>query len=76
MKRERSLLRAVRAAQEPKVTQSRVARKAGLSVSRYWQIENGEGSESSDDERQAIADALSVKASDIAWPEAEKAQAS
>lgn len=76
MKRARSLLRAVRAAQEPKVTQSRVARRAGLSVSRYWQIENGEGSDPSDDERDAIAAALGVKADDIAWPEAEKAQAS
>lgn len=76
MKRARSLLRVVRAAQEPKVTQSRVARKAGLSVSRYWQIENGEGSDPSDAERTAIATALGVQASEIAWPEAEKAQAS
>jgi len=68
----RTLLRAVRAAKQPKVTQSHVARKAGMSVSRYWQIENGEGSEASNDEKNAVAAALGVKASEIAWPEIPK----
>lgn len=75
MKKGQSLLRVVRAAQEPKVTQSQLARNAGLSAARYWQIENGEGSEPSIDERRAVATALGVKVSDIAWPEFVKARA-
>lgn len=51
------------------VTQTKLARAAGLSPARYWQIENGEGSEPSPDEKNAVAAALSVKVSDIAWPE-------
>lgn len=76
MKTERTLLRVIRAAQEPKVTQSHVARKAGLSASRYWQIEHGEGSEPSDAERESVATALGVHVADVAWPEFEKACAS
>lgn len=76
MKKERTLLRVLRAAHEPKVTQTQLARKAGISAARYWQIENGEGAVSSDTERTAVAAALGVKVSDVAWPEFEKAQAS
>lgn len=76
MKRDRSLLRVLRAQQEPKVSQRQLALRAGLSPSRYWQIESGEGSEPSKDEKDAVAAALGVKASDIAWPEPMQAQAS
>lgn len=74
MKKGRSRLRVLRAEQE--VTQMQVARKAGLSAARYWQIENGEGSEPSPGERNAVAAALGVKVSEIAWPEFAKAKAS
>ena len=72
MKR-RLVLRAVRAAQDPKVSQSQLARKAGMGLFRYWQIENGEGPEPSPIEREAVAAALMVKASEIAWPERQAA---
>lgn len=62
-------LRAWRAAQEPKVSQQQLALKAGLSPSRYWQIESGEGVEPTTKERDAVANALSLKVSDIAWPD-------
>jgi DNA-binding XRE family transcriptional regulator len=67
-------LRVLRA--EHDITQSKVARKAGLNATRYWQIENGEGPAATDDERAAVAAALGVKVSEIAWPEFQKAQAS
>lgn len=78
------LLRALRAEQEPKVSQSQLARKAEgllpkghtMSRQRYWQIETGEGSEPSLDEKGAVAAALGVKVSDISWPEFAKAKAS
>lgn len=76
MKKARTLLRVLRAAQEPKVTQTQLARKAGLSAARYWQIENGEGSEPSTDEREAIAVALGVKTTAVAWPEFQSERAS
>lgn len=76
MKKERSLLRVLRAQQEPKVSQRQLALKAGLSPARYWQIESGEGSEPHQNERAAVAAALGVKVSDIAWPEFAKAKAS
>lgn len=66
--KKRSLLRTLRAASEPKVTQYQVARLAGVSQARYWQIENGVGSEPSDGERDAVAAALGVQVADIAWP--------
>lgn len=74
--KKRMLLRAVRASQDPKVSQSQLARKAGLALFRYWQIENGEGPTVSDDEKGAVAAALHVKVSDIAWSEFSKAKAS
>lgn len=69
MGKGRSLLRVLRASQEPKATQLHIARRAGLSPARYWQIENGEGSEPDADERAAVAAALGVKVSEIAWPD-------
>lgn len=66
MKKGRRLLRVLRAEQD--VTQSHVARKAGISRSRYWQIEVGEGSVPRDEERSAVAAALGVRVSDIEWP--------
>ncbi len=68
MKKERVLLRVLRVAQEPKITQSQLARKIGVSPARYWQIENGEGSKPSDSECAAIAAALGTTVAAIAWP--------
>lgn len=76
MKGARRRLRAIRADQEPKVSQSQVARKAKLGTFRYWQIENGEGPEVTKDEREAVAAALGVKVSDVAWPEGAEVRAS
>jgi transcriptional regulator with XRE-family HTH domain len=45
-----------------------MARRAGMNISRYWQIENGEGLPPSEDERLAIAEELGVRPSEIAWP--------
>lgn len=74
MRNDPTRLRVLRAAHEPKISQSQVARKAGLGLYRYWQIENGDGPEPSKDEKLAVATALGVKVGDIAWPEfAEKA---
>lgn len=67
-------LRVLRA--EHDLTQAKLARRARLNVTRYWQIENGEGLPPTDDERFAIATALDVKVTEIAWPEREKARAS
>ena len=69
MKKGRALLRVLRATQEPKLTQSQAARKAGMGLFRYWQIENGEGPEPTKDEQIAVAAALGVKVLDIAWPD-------
>lgn len=70
------LLRVLRAAQEPKITQSQLARKAGLSAARYWQIENGEGADSTRTERDAIAIALGIKSAQVAWPTPQREVAS
>jgi transcriptional regulator with XRE-family HTH domain len=51
------------------LTQSQLARRAGLNVTRYWQIENGEGLPPTKDEKAAIAKALSVSLPAIAWPD-------
>lgn len=64
-------LRAVRAAQAPKVSQIQAARKAGMGTFRYWQIENGEGPEPTNDERAAVAAVFGVRVSEIAWPHLE-----
>lgn len=65
----------MRAAHEPKLSQTKVARAAGMSLWRYWQIENGDLGPTTD-EQAAVAAALGVKVSDIAWPEVHKAVAS
>lgn len=67
-RKEPRRLRVIRAEQEPKLTQSKLARKAGLSAARYWQIENGEGADPSKDEQVAVAAALGVSVGEIAWP--------
>lgn len=76
MKKGRLLLRAIRASQQPKVTQDRVARMAGMGAFRYWQIESGEGPDVTKEEREAVAAALGVKVSDVEWPEPAKVKAS
>lgn len=68
MKKGRSLLRVLRVQQQPKMSQSRVAKRAGMGLFRYWQIENGEGPEPSDKEMSAVAAVLGVSVSDVAWP--------
>jgi transcriptional regulator with XRE-family HTH domain len=73
MKGPAKLLRVLRA--EHDITQIKLARKAGLNVTRYWQIENGEGLPPTTDERQAVATAFGVKVSGIAWPDLDKARA-
>jgi transcriptional regulator with XRE-family HTH domain len=68
-------LRVLRADRE--LTQSQLARRAGLNVTRYWQIENGEGLPPTKDERAAIAKVLGITPQAIAWPEhLQSAQAS
>lgn len=74
MGRRTTRLQVLRAEQD--ATQSTIARKAGMGLTRYWQIENAEGSEPKDHERERVAAALNVKVSDIAWPAFQKAQAS
>lgn len=69
MGKERALLlRVLRASHEPRLTQTKLARRAGLSAARYWQIENGEGAAPSDDEKTAVARVLNVPPSAIQWP--------
>ena len=70
MKR-RSLLRVLRAAQQPKLTQYEIARAANIGQARYWQIENGYGPEPRESEKASLAVVLGVKPDDIAWPERE-----
>lgn len=67
MKKGKTLLRVLRA--ERDVTQEQVARKAGLSAARYWQIENGYRHPATPDEQKVIAAALDVKVTDVGWPE-------
>ena len=69
MKKTRMLLRVIRAAHEPKLTQNVLAKAAGLSTSRFWQIEHGEGVPPRPHECKAIAKVLGVRVEDIAWPE-------
>lgn len=68
MKQRLLRLRVARAAHEPKVSQSQVARQAGMGTFRYWQIENGEGPAPSRGEKNAVAAALDLQVSDIEWP--------
>jgi len=71
MKTGRLPLQAHRAMQRPKRSQGKVAKAAGLQYWRYWQIENGEGPQPTKHERDAVAAALGVKVSEIAWASAE-----
>lgn len=76
MKKGATLLRVLRAQQEPKISQSQLAAVAQrhlpkgrtMSAARYWQIENGEGADPSKDEQAAIAAALHVSVHAVAWP--------
>ncbi len=43
-----------------------------MNLTRYWQIENGEGPEPSLNEKKAVAAALGVKVNDIAWPDVQQ----
>ena len=70
--RTRSLLRVLRAAKVPKLTQLQLARRAQIGSYRYWQIENGEGTAPTEVERQAIAKVLAVNVGAIAWPSQEE----
>lgn len=77
MRKTRTLLRVLRAAHEPRITQIQMARLAGISSgARYWQIEHGEGNPPTEAERAAVAAVLGVSVNDIAWPEFQKAKAS
>lgn len=67
MARERKRLQVLRA--EHDLPQHKVARRAGLNVTRYWQIENGEGRATTDSERDVIAAVFGIVPSAIAWPE-------
>jgi len=59
-------LRVLRAARD--LTQHELAARAGLTQTRFWQIEHGEGAPLRAEERDAIARILEVRASVIAWP--------
>jgi transcriptional regulator with XRE-family HTH domain len=59
-------LRVLRAARD--LTQFKVADRAGLTQTRYWQIEHGQGAPLRKSERDAIALALEVRPAAIAWP--------
>lgn len=72
MKKGRTSLRVLRA--ERDATQALVARLAGLSATRYWQIENGERHPPTPKERAAIASALEIGETSIAWPEPSEAR--
>lgn len=66
MKGTPRLLRVLRA--EHDLTQMKLARSARLNLTRYWQIENGEGLPPTQAEQRSIASALGVTIADIAWP--------
>jgi len=59
-------LRVLRAARD--LTQHGLAARAGLTQTRFWQIEHGEGAPLRQRERDAIARVLEVRPSTIAWP--------
>lgn len=59
-------LRVLRA--ERDITQKQIADDAGLTQTRYWQIEHGQGAPMRTTERDAIARVLSVRHVEIAWP--------
>ena len=59
-------LRVLRAARD--LTQHGLAERAGLTQTRFWQIEHGNGAPLRQSEREAIAKVLEVRPSAIAWP--------
>jgi transcriptional regulator with XRE-family HTH domain len=59
-------LRVLRAERE--ITQSLIAAKAGITQTRYWLIEHGEGAPLRKEERAAIARILELPPHAIAWP--------
>ncbi len=59
----------LRVDRKPKLSQTSVATKAMLSLSRYWQIEAGVGKPPTDDEKADIAKVLGVPVGAIAWPD-------
>jgi DNA-binding XRE family transcriptional regulator len=73
-KRHARLLRVLRAEQD--ITQTQLAAKAGIAPFRYWQIEHSQGAPMRPSEHLAIAKALGVHETEIAWTDALKAKAS
>lgn len=73
-RRQAYRLKVVRAMKD--MTQAQVARHAGMSQTRYFQIENGEGRAPNNDEQDAVADALGVTVAEIEWPELAAVKAS
>lgn len=65
-------LRVLRAERE--ITQQVIASRAGLTQTRYWQIEHGEGAPLRKEERAAIARILEIAPHAIAWPEMKPTQ--
>jgi len=53
---------------ERELTQKLIADRAGLTQTRYWQIEHGEGAPLRKQERAVIARVLEVAPHEIAWP--------
>jgi transcriptional regulator with XRE-family HTH domain len=66
MSRTAQTLRVLRALRD--LTQHGLAERAGLTQTRFWQIEHGSGAPLRARERNAIASVLEVKPSAIAWP--------
>jgi transcriptional regulator with XRE-family HTH domain len=66
MARPTQTLRVLRALRD--LTQHGLAERAGLTQTRFWQIEHGSGAPLRKAERDAIARVLDVKPSAIAWP--------
>ena len=66
MARLSQTLRVLRALRD--LTQHGLAEQAGLTQTRFWQIEHGSGAPLRAHERAAIARVLEVKPSAIAWP--------
>jgi transcriptional regulator with XRE-family HTH domain len=53
---------------EREVTQHQLASRIGMTQTRYWQIEHGEGAPLRKDERAAIARILEVQPHEVDWP--------
>jgi transcriptional regulator with XRE-family HTH domain len=66
MGKQKRTLRVLRA--ERDLTQKVIAVRAGLTQTRFWQIEHGSGAPVRKDERAAIARELEVSPHEIDWP--------